>query len=92
VDISTDARNADGVPTPEECVENFKKIIDGCNNDAETNPMKWSAGGSVEIKGWTYNITTTVSRAPAPKQPTAWCSLSGCEQTCQQSSGLQVLD
>ena len=66
------------MPTPDQCIENFKKTIDSCDNDAEKNPMQWSAGGSVEIDNWNYTITPTLSRAPAPKKPSAWCQLRGC--------------
>jgi hypothetical protein len=62
-------------PTPEQCIKNLHLILDECDNDKTSNRIDWKAGGEVDVDEWTYRITTKEACPPAPKQPSAWCSL-----------------
>jgi len=68
--------SASGAPTPDECIKNFHKLLDECDNDSTTNPVDWKAGGSVEVDDWTYTITPTGQR---PSTPKAWCKIENCQ-------------
>jgi hypothetical protein len=80
VEISAIDWDADGVPTPDECYKHFQKIISDCNNDDANNPMGWKAGGEVEFDNWTYKITPSEQRPPAPSKPSGWCSIEQCTE------------
>jgi hypothetical protein len=75
----TDGDTPNYVPSPDECVQNFHKLLNGCNYDHSTNPMNWKAGGEVKMKDLTYSITPTETRPQAPQKPSAWCQLQECE-------------
>ncbi|KAK6525796.1 hypothetical protein TWF281_010840 [Arthrobotrys megalospora] len=57
-------------PTDDECLDNFFRILDGCDNDQKENPWNWKGGGMREItgaNGAVYRIDTLYPRKPPSK-------------------------